>query len=123
MKKFISALTIILCVTFLAHKAQAQGNLQFNQVVIITVPAGGSTNFTVPAGKVWKIESAGVGGAGSTALYMRDATATTVAYFIGISNITPFPFWLPESFSGSFVSGGTNPYKDVVTIIEFNIVP
>jgi len=37
---------------FVAFLVNAQGNLQFNQVKLVT------TLETVPAGKVWKVESA-----------------------------------------------------------------
>lgn len=125
MKKIISVLVVVFCVTFFAHQSQAQGNLQFNQVIIFNIPPSGNVPFTVPAGKVWKIESAGVGGTSSTSLSLRDASSNTIAYFFGAGtgNNTPFPFWLPDSFSGSFQSSGTNPYRDVVSIIEFNVVP
>jgi|SRR5687767_2422701 len=121
MKKIIFLSLFILS----AALVKAQGNLQFNQVIVYTIPLNSSVAFTVPAGKVWKIESAGVGGTGSTSLSLRDATSAPVAYFFGATsgNNTPFPFWLPGSFSGSFVSSGTNPYRDIISIIEFNVVP
>ena len=44
---------IVILSIFLGFKLSAQNNLQFNQVKLV-----GSTAETVPAGKVWKIESA-----------------------------------------------------------------
>lgn len=123
MKKIISATAVIFCLVLFAGKAYAQGNLQFNQVITIIVSANTTSSFTVPAGKVWKIESAGLGGGSSSSLILRDASALPIAYFYGGSNITPFPFWLPSSFSGSFQSTGTNPYRAVISIVEFNVVP
>ena len=106
-----------------AKTAKAQGNLQFNQVILITVPQNTTVAFAVPAGKVWKIESVGMGGSSTSSLVMRDASANIITYFVGATNTAALPFWLPASFSGSFQSTGTNPYRDVVSIIEFNVVP
>jgi tRNA A58 N-methylase Trm61 len=55
-------LLYILIVLFV-DTLSAQGNLQFNQVVTYTGTGSGSFSYTsptwtVPAGKVWKIESA-----------------------------------------------------------------
>jgi hypothetical protein len=109
----------------LFNHASAQGNLQFNQVILLTVPLNSSITFNVPAGKVWKIESVGVGGASNTSLILRDSGGNNVAYFFGATsdNNVKCPFWLPSSFSGSFISTGTNPYRDIISIIEFNVVP
>jgi hypothetical protein len=127
MKKIISSVVVIFCFVLFADKLSAQGNLQFNQVVTIIVPANTIVAFTVPAGKVWKIESAGMGGPSSSSLILRDASALPIAYFFGSTSSSggnaPFPFWLPSSFSGSFQSTGTNPYRDVISIIEFNVIP
>ena len=38
---------------------QAQGSLQFNEVKLLTATSN-NTTFTVPANKVWKVETAGV---------------------------------------------------------------
>ena len=43
---------LFLGVIFLLGSFYAQGNLQFNQVVTVS-----TTTMTVPAGKVWKVES------------------------------------------------------------------
>jgi hypothetical protein len=123
MKKIVSVIAVIFCLLFFADRSYAQGNLQFNQVILFTVPANTTVAFTVPAGKVWKIESIGVGGASSTSVVLRDGSANMIAYLLGTTNASQLPFWLPESFSGSFQSTGTNPYRDVVSIIEFNVVP
>ena len=44
--------TFIIVTSFL----KAQGNLQFNQVLILDATVAGNA-VTIPAGKVWKIES------------------------------------------------------------------
>lgn len=106
-----------------SKQAIAQGNLQFNQVILFTVPLNTTVAFSVPAGKVWKIESVGMGGTSSSSLLLRDAGSNVITYFTGANNNAALPFWLPSSFNGSFQSTGTNPYRDVISIIEFNIVP
>lgn len=50
----------------LGYAAQAQGNLQFNQVLYLSSNADNQTQWTVPAGKVWKMESVGVASSSST---------------------------------------------------------
>jgi hypothetical protein len=118
-------LAVITLSAGLFNEAAAQGNLQFNQVVLLTIPLNTTVTFNVPAGKVWKIESVGAGGSSSTALILKDSGGNNIAYFIGANTgiNAVLPFWLPSGFSGSFQSTGTNPYRDVVSIIEFNVVP
>lgn len=119
--------------------AYAQGNLQFNQVKLVTALE------TVPVGKVWKIESviynipsemssyqtsqslscgvntfqnfaievAGVPtktGQGVNALQLSNITYT--------QGYTELPIWLP---GGATLSGG--PCLNKVSILEFNIIP
>lgn len=116
----------------------AQGNLQFNQVKLVT------TLETVPAGKVWKVESViyniaptATGyqsGAGSCNSTSYESTAIEVAgvptkvgqgtqpasysSLIYTHSYTILPLWLP---TGTSLSGGTCLNK--VSVIEFNIIP
>lgn len=117
----------------------AQGNLQFNQVKLVT------NQETVPVGKLWKVESViyyipedqsgaqssasttcGSSTFRSTALVI-DGVATKVGngtHTAAYSNLsythsyTMLPIWLP---SGSTLSGG--PCLNKVSVIEFNIIP
>mgnify|MGYP006273791781 FL=1 len=112
----------ILFITF-GLKAQAQGNLQFNQVINMAFTAANTTPVTVPAGKVWKIESC-----------MLNTSTNNYAYMLynGIyynmrqqqtsAHIVNFPFWLSAGTSVTFGGngGGTG---GLLSIIEFNIVP
>jgi len=116
----------------------AQGNLQFNQVKLV------SALETVPAGKVWKIESViynipqtasgyqSTNGGCSYAYY--ESTAIEIAGIptkvgqgtqpAAYSNLaythsyTMLPVWIP---AGTTLSGGTCLNK--ISVIEFNIVP
>lgn len=121
-------LNLFVCGTF------AQGNLQFNQVVIVS-----TTDLTVPAGKVWKVESyqqqqVGITGNGTIAS-CSDLTRSRPYYIdnnpfyciegigYGGSNMVvtagnPFPFWLKAGQTSRTTCGG-----DFLSVLEFNIIP
>lgn len=131
---------IILCFVYiiLLGSFYAQGNLQFNQVKLV------STQETVPAGKVWKVESViyniaptATGyqsGAGSCSSNSYESTAIEVAgvptkvgqgtqpasysNLVYTHSYTILPLWLP---AGTNLSGGTCLNK--ISVIEFNIIP
>ena len=107
----------------------AQGNLQFNQVLNLEITCCTASTFTVPVGKVWKIE-------GSMAYSNNYPTRITAingnpmeAYLTGYTylnyGILPItlPYWLPANTQVSFNTGNTIGYKGYVSIIEFNIIP
>jgi hypothetical protein len=132
-------LVICLISFFLSFGFNAQGNLQFNQVKLVT------NTETVPVGKVWKIESviynipftasgyqSTNGGCNSPNYYESTAieiagTPTKVGQGTqpaSYSNLTythsytMLPLWIP---AGTTLSGGTCLNK--VSVIEFNIIP
>lgn len=116
----------------------SQGNLQFNQVKLVTALE------TVPTGKVWKVESVIYNIPQNATTYQTtpgacgpnyyensaivvDGTPTKVGQGttgLGYSNgnythsYTVLPIWLP---AGATLSGGTCLNK--ISVIEFNIVP
>ena len=106
---------LILAIAF-SSASFGQGNLQFNQVLILdATPAGNA--ITVPAGKVWKIESVALS---SNNAYFQIKWGGT-SYFV-LNNSSPYanlPFWLPSNESASLI-GSANAK---VSIIEFNVVP
>ncbi|MEY4520969.1 MAG: hypothetical protein RIT10_154 [Bacteroidota bacterium] len=131
---------IFITLFFLGTTSFAQGNLQFNQVKLV------STVETVPTGKVWKVEafhyqggapfcvggvapfttcgsSSGSHGPGIWAI-MAYAINGAANYVISlgptgsISNIQNVPFWLS---AGSTLAAGTN--MRYLSVIEFNIIP
>lgn len=111
MKKLI---LIIIC--FVSLQLSAQGNLQFNQVLSLDANSAGNP-VTVPAGKVWKIESVAFS---SNNAYFQIKWGG-VNYFV-LNNTTPYanlPYWLPSNESVSLVAN----VNAKVSIIEFNIVP
>ena len=130
---------------FLCGLSYSQGNLQFNQVKIIS---NTDPSQSVPAGKVWKIESVFSEG-GDT--YPMGASGTVYAHFsacglasfnfqnygryLSINNIpvafgihsagnqmTNLPVWLP---SGTTICTCIPSYICArgYSVIEFNIVP
>ncbi|MDP4867136.1 MAG: hypothetical protein NWQ47_08305 [Crocinitomicaceae bacterium] len=105
----------------------SQGNLQFNQVVSgagILGNNGVSTILTVPADKVWKIESVnGWADSGSR-------TGLTINNVSTLISSATFPIWLKagDTFRLTvFTNPGTGyaygPLNYYYSIIEFNIVP
>lgn len=143
MKKF----QLLLCLMVVTAAAFAQGNLQFNRVFIVETDfAVPNTNFyhstdlsfTVPAGKVWKIESA-------HGTYEND-NSTNLSYnaFVqvmidkklihyynsgGLSVAGSYlPMWLPEgtyTLEVVMSSGGSVGHHIYggFTGIEFNVTP
>ena len=109
---------------------KAQGNLQFNQPILIT-----NVLSTVPAGKVWKIESF----TPSSAYQVHGGNPIAFQITINGDNrivgmpaglnynynsgshsavIHSLPIWLP---AGSTLVSGTG--VSMISVIEFNLVP
>ena len=112
----------------------AQGNLQFNQIVTV-----GTTSLTVPAGKVWKVESytesevtfnSNYSSGCVNSNYHRPlvinnnnyyffgnmATASSGANYITTGN--KLPIWLKPGDQIRTVCS-----SDFASVIEFNVVP
>ena len=112
---------LVLMFILAAFKGFSQGNnLQFNQVLNIEFTTSGTT-VTVPAGKVWKMESCALTGTNSYAAFLYNGQT----YFIRQHNTSSsswdvFPFWLGEGKTVTFGPGG---YNGIMSIIEFNVVP
>jgi len=136
MKNLILSLRHALCIALfsaLFSQLYSQGNLQFNQVISfggvlnagsisgtnIGSPLYGSLTYTVPSGKVWKIESAMSNNGGTTLLFVNNLLAGTVGS--GLSAMSPL--WLK---AGDIVRMGnsSNPLNTYfLSGIEFNIIP
>ena len=124
MKKII--ITLSICLAFVLN-SNAQNQLTFNQVLLVTLTSQGDT---VPQGKVWKVESALFYQSMSTTypvaqytFFKVDAENISVSGTMNsnnggaysyVSNI--FPVWLPQ---GTIVAEGNVSMK--LSIIEFNI--
>ena len=127
---------ILIAICFISLQLSAQGNLQFNQVLTPSFTGSISAQstsslgtLTVPAGKVWKIESgSGVSisnnffGDVQTARFMLD-DFTVIGHK---TNPVSYPIWLNEGTYNIYVTHSTSntaSYKWGLSIIEFNVVP
>lgn len=141
MKHCIMIAMLCLC----AFVAKAQANLQFNQVKLIKLsyvtPNSNSYQvydqvITVPAGKVWKIESVIGSAQGGTSNYVSPTTSVILDGVIlsfyssstGNYQAAAFPIWLPEgSYTLGLVSSASVTTGTTITgrfsAIEFNVVP
>jgi hypothetical protein len=118
---------VFLFFLFFSWSFTAQGNLQFNQALYLSGNTDNTTQWTVPAGKVWKIEAVGVYGSTLTVYFNG---ATSFIYAGSYSNSSPSgyyrnadasPIWLPGgSILGQSCGCGGNRW---FSILEFNVVP
>ncbi|MFZ4060597.1 MAG: hypothetical protein ACOYK5_05155 [Bacteroidia bacterium] len=103
---------------------RAQGSLQFNDVKLFTATSN-NTTFTVPANKVWKVETAGVSTSSSAYLSI---SINGVSYLLMPSISSEqgrfqlrLPLWLPAGtvVSLPFSTADTR----MISVLEFNIIP
>jgi hypothetical protein len=126
----IALLFSLICLSFGLY---AQGNLQFNQVKLVT------TVETVPVGKVWKVEAV-LGQrsiSGSTTFHQTHdvlingimvnftqdlavarATGSGSTFGASAEGVSTVPFWLP---AGASLAISNN--VSFISVIEYNIVP
>ena len=120
---------VLFAIIFFGAQSKAQGNLQFNQVLHLEITCCTASAFSVPVGKVWKIE-------GSMAYNNSYPTRITAingnpmeAYLTGYTYLNlgilpiPLPYWLPTNTQVSFSTGSGIGQKGYVSIIEFNVIP
>ncbi len=111
---------------------KAQGTLQFNQVLTLESSVSSCLIcWTVPAGKVWKIESASSNSDSPISLYVNNralgdltgyAFSTTSTSYWGTRWGVKFPFWLQANASLGF-SGAGSSRNTTFFVIEFNVIP
>ena len=126
--KNLVACTAFLFAFFWANAGLAQ-SLQFSRVVLVT------NLQTVPAGKIWKVESAMLTGnlginTGTTSYQTQSAIIRVDgqninllhtfgnSYGVQFQELSRLPMWLP---SGTTLEPSTNIGK--ISIIEFTVVP
>lgn len=120
MKYLLTAFVLIATL----QTSHAQADLSFNRVVLVEfdVSVSSQYNFTVPAGKVWKVVEAGTGTtSSSSAIYLRNSSGD----FIGMieyngsnADYIDLPLWLPAGYTGTFEV--TSSSDGFVSILEFN---
>ena len=113
-----------------ATRLSAQGTLQFNRVLMV-----GNVEQTVPAGKVWKVESilyssapVNIMNGNQNDILLVDGNSLTVRATRssngGYNAVTygvweqKLPIWLP---TGSRLQTGNNVQS--VSVVEFNVLP
>jgi hypothetical protein len=107
--------------------SEAQGNLQFNQVISASATLasnGASSIITVPADKVWKIESVnGWADCGSR-------LGITINSISTLFSSSKFPIWLKpgDTFRLTVLTNpatgiACGPMNYYYSIIEFNVIP
>jgi len=114
---------------FFGAQSKAQSNLQFNQVLNLEITYNSALTYTIPVGKVWKIE-------GGMAYNPTAPTRITningnpmEAYLTGYTYLNynilpvPLPYWLPANTQITFNTGSGVGQKGYVSIIEFNVIP
>lgn len=115
------------CLCMMCMLVKAQGNLQFNQVLLLNATSNNTAQWTVPAGKTWKIETMGTYTSTMYVYlnnnlafeYIGDFNNNFGAYYRGSDAPA---IWLP---AGSIMGHFTNNASAFrwFSIIEFNIVP
>lgn len=123
MKNTILFGAFLLCYFF----AFGQGNLQFNQVLLLNSTLAADANLgTVPANKVWKIESFGGNCGGSTRGTLNGSPAGALSRGSTVADLQnsswTLPVWLPAGTQLGFTNGCSGSLI-WYSIIEFNIVP
>jgi hypothetical protein len=128
MKKIYLQITFLLLMLFPVKWGKAQANLQFNQVLMLTSTASSDNSLgTVPAGKVWKLESVGGGTTSDVSIRINGVNGgmfnNNYGGYSGIYyNSCHLPIWFPAGTQLGF--GGNNGTSLFwFSIIEFNVVP
>ncbi len=97
-------------------------SLNFNKIYVNTIPADSFINFTVTSGKIWKIESVGIGGT-KGAVYLKVGADNIAILFSTIQDNdygSQLPYWLDDTVvGGKFVNDSNNAAS--VCITEWNI--
>ena len=121
---------LFVLVLFFLGSYNAQGNLQFNQALLLSTNQASNVLLgTVPVGKVWKVEGFGSGNSGASECgWSFDGTNAAFRsgnIYLGGSayqsiNSTS-TFWLPAGTTVYSLNCASN-YR-WMSIIEFNTVP
>jgi hypothetical protein len=97
----------------------------FSQVIVTEIPKraeeSGTVSITVPSGKFWKIESAGIGATNGT-VYLKTGTELIAILFTstnGNMHSSYLPVWLPQNFSGELVNDSSA--RAMVSITEWSV--
>ena len=127
MKRILFVFSILFFLCLGAQKSFAQGNLQFNQVLtggFVQSTGSTSSSFTVPVGKVWKIEAITSSATGNNQYFQVNGNNAAIIFH---SNGNGYPLcqtiWLKAGDSFSIYNNSAGIATYFYSIIEFNIVP
>jgi beta-galactosidase/beta-glucuronidase len=119
--------SIIIVFLLLSLRLFSQGNLQFNQVLLLNATANNTSQWTVPAGKTWKIET--MGSYSSTMYvylnnsmafeYIGDFNNNFGAYYRGSDAPA---VWIPSGTVLGHSSSNASAFR-YFSVLEFNIIP
>ena len=124
---------LIISLAVISIFCKAQGNLQFNKVLTFSGTVAGGSNselWTVPVGKVWKIESLPNPGtlftSGTGGNMTFNINGVAVIYLNNTNNSTQInlPIWLKENDNIRFshtLASSSYYYNYYISIIEFNV--
>jgi beta-galactosidase/beta-glucuronidase len=120
-------ISIIIVFLLLSLRLFSQGNLQFNQVLLLNATANNTSQWTVPAGKTWKIET--MGSYSSTMYvylnnsmafeYIGDFNNNFGAYYRGSDAPA---LWIPSGTVLGHSSSNGSAFR-YFSVLEFNIIP
>jgi hypothetical protein len=117
MKKFI--VSVFLFVAF-NITTRAQGNLQYNATLTLPFTIN-NTVYTIPSGKVWKIENVAMTDWSS---FFRAIINNKLVILKNINTnygalSSALPFWISGGQNITFIGQS----EGVVSVIEFNVIP
>lgn len=123
-KKVISLATFCIVLLLFTIDTKAQGELQFNQVITTSRGSSG-TVYTVPAGKVFKLETLSGSASSSSSWYLR-STGFSFSFSTSATNGMSFgnsPVWLKEGDVITWTQDFGATSTVYISGIEFNVVP
>jgi len=118
---------LFVLVLFFFGLFNAQGNLQFNQTLLLNASNNAAAQWTVPAGKTWKIESMGCY---ATVMYVYLNNSIAFEYIGDFNNnfgayyrgSDASAIWLPAGTILGHSSSNSSAFR-WFSILEFNIIP
>ena len=126
--KVLVTSTFLMAAVLMGIRTQAQ-NLGFGQAVLLTFSANTSPYqsplYTVPAGKVWKIEGGGCFGV-LTLAQVNGLSVNVNLTSSGTNSVAGnVPIWFPAGTTLKFYNGGStgSTYGCYVSILEFTPTP
>lgn len=128
MKKILT-----IAILLFSMASYAQGNLQFNQVLTYTGNVAGSSNgpasspilYTVPSGKVCKIEAMGICG-GASGIYLNINSIdyiNQITIGCGSGSTIHETIWLKAGDIIKYTNNNGISKSYILSMIEYNIVP